>query len=156
MLLLRLKEWTVNTTTPHPVRAVIAALFRHQSIKLGFSIPPNVFGPGLAIVHYGTIVVNGNARVGANCRLHVCVNIGGSGLLVKSDKAVHLAPQIGSNVYISAGVKIYGPVRIADGIAIGANAVVNRTLETPSTTIAGVPARVISNKGSSGMILEAD
>ena len=156
MLLLRLKEWTVNTRTPVLVRLAIAALFRRQSIKLGFSIPPNVFGPGLAIVHYGPIVVNGNARVGANCRVHVCVNIGGAGNLVSPETAVGLAPQIGSNVYISPGAKIYGPIRIADGVAIGANAVVNRTFDEPGITIAGVPARVISHKGSSGMIVEVD
>lgn len=154
MLLLRLKEWTANARTPVLVRLVIAVLFRRQSIKLGFSIPPNVFGPGLAIVHYGPIVVNGNARVGANCRVHVCVNIGGAGVLVSPEAAVDLAPQIGNNVYIAPGVKIYGAIRIAHGIAIGANAVVNRTFDEPGTTIAGVPARVISHKGSLGMILE--
>ena len=35
--------------------------FRRLSRKLGFSIPLNVFGPGLSIAHYGTIVVNGKA-----------------------------------------------------------------------------------------------
>jgi serine O-acetyltransferase len=29
-------------------------LFHRLSMKLGFSIPPNCFGPGLAIVHRGT------------------------------------------------------------------------------------------------------
>ncbi len=53
--------------------------FKRQSIKLGFSIPCNVFGPGLAIAHYGTIVVNGSTRVGSFCRLHAGVNIGTSG-----------------------------------------------------------------------------
>ena len=38
--------------------------FRNMSMRLGFSIPENVFGPGLAIIHYGTIVVNSNAKVG--------------------------------------------------------------------------------------------
>ena len=33
-------------------------LFYRLSIKLGYSIPPNCFGPGLAIIHRGTIVVN--------------------------------------------------------------------------------------------------
>ena len=48
------------------------------AVKTGFSIKPNCFGPGLAIAHEGTIVVNGRARIGANCRIHVCVNIGAS------------------------------------------------------------------------------
>ena len=37
-------------------------------IRLGWSIYPNSFGPGMCIVHYGTVVVNGGAQVGANCR----------------------------------------------------------------------------------------
>lgn len=53
--------------------------FYKLSVKLGFSIPINVFGPGLSIAHYGNIVVNSNAWIGANCRLHSGVNIGASG-----------------------------------------------------------------------------
>jgi serine O-acetyltransferase len=68
------------------------------------------------------------------------------------DKARSMAPTLGRNVYIAPGAKIYGPVIIADGCAIGANAVVNRSFETPNVSIAGVPARVISTKGSAGMI----
>ncbi|GAU07372.1 serine O-acetyltransferase [Desulfoplanes formicivorans] len=93
--------------------------FEVLGILLGFTIPPNVFGPGLAIVHRGTIVVNGNARVGSHCRIHVCVNIGASGGNTE-------APQIGDNVYIGPGVKVFGNIKIADNITIGANAVVNK------------------------------
>lgn len=57
------------------------ARWRHRklSLQLGFSIGPNIFGPGLSIPHYGTIVINPNVRVGKNCRLHTSVNIGASG-----------------------------------------------------------------------------
>jgi serine O-acetyltransferase len=153
MFLLRAKEWTVNARVPAVVRFSVAVLFRRQSVRLGFSIPPNTFGPGLAIVHYGPIVVNGNARIGENCRIHVCVNIGGSGGLVDAETARGLAPVIGNEVYIGPGAKIFGPVRIADHCAIGANAVVNSSFDEPNRSIAGVPARVISVKGSAGMIL---
>ena len=44
--------------------------FHSYSVKLGFSIPCNVFDKGLAIVHYGNIVVNPAAKVGKNCRIH--------------------------------------------------------------------------------------
>jgi len=119
--------------------------WRKLGIKLGFSIPLNVFGPGLAIAHQGTIVVNETAKVGANCRIHVCVNIGtGAGL-------TDAAPVIGNNVYIGPGVKMFGKIVIADGIAIGANAVVNKSFLEPGITIAGVPARKISSKGSAGL-----
>jgi len=112
--------------------------FKKISIKLGFSIPPNVFGPGLAIVHYGTIVINGNAKVGANCRMHACVNIGASG-------GGKEAPQLGENVYIAPGAKIYGDITIPNNTAIGANAVVNKTFDKEHTAIAGVPAKVIGD-----------
>ncbi|WP_339624127.1 serine acetyltransferase [uncultured Winogradskyella sp.] len=110
--------------------------FKRISIKLGFSIPPNVFGPGLSIVHYGTIVVNSAAKIGANCRLHVCVNIGASG----GEKE---APQLGDNIYIAPGAKIYGNISIANNTAIGANAVVNKSFAEENTVIAGIPAKVI-------------
>ncbi|MDB9782775.1 serine acetyltransferase [Winogradskyella sp.] len=110
--------------------------FKKISLKLGFSIPPNVFGPGLSIVHYGTIVVNSAAKIGANCRLHVCVNIGASG----GEKE---APQLGDNIYIAPGAKIYGNISIANNTAIGANAVVNKSFVEENTVIAGIPAKVI-------------
>ncbi|WP_458626673.1 serine O-acetyltransferase [Winogradskyella sp. PC D3.3] len=110
--------------------------FKKTSIKLGFSIPINVFGPGLSIVHYGTIVINSNTKVGRNCRMHACVNIGASG---GSDKA----PQIGDNVYIAPGAKIYGNISIANNTAISANAVVNKTFEEENILLAGNPAEKI-------------
>lgn len=110
--------------------------YKKLSVRLSFSIPENVFGPGLAIVHYGTIVVNRNARVGANCRIHVCTNIGASG---GSDKA----PQIGDNVYIGPGAKIFGDIRIPNNTVIGANAAVNKSFEEENMLIAGVPAKII-------------
>lgn len=107
----------------------------------GFDIPINVFGKGLSIAHKGTIVVNGRAKVGDNCRIHTCVNIG---TLPGSNG---LAPSIGNNVYIGPGAKIYGNIKIADNIVIGANAVVGRNFEVPNICIAGSPARQISNMG---------
>lgn len=109
--------------------------YRKYQLKLGFSIPPNVFGPGLGIAHYGTIVVNGNTKIGANCRIHIAVNIGANG-----GKA---APQLGDNVYIGPGVKIFGDIKIADNIMIGANSVVNRSFDESGSVIAGVPAKKI-------------
>ena len=116
--------------------------------KLGFSIPINVFGPGLSIAHAGTIVVNTGTRVGMNCRLHVCVNIGtkaGSG---------HEAPQIGDNCYIAPGAKIFGPIVIGNNMVIGANAVVNKSFPEGNTTIGGVPAKIISDKNSERFVIK--
>ena len=41
-----------------PYRALLSIRLHRLSTRLGFTIPPHVFGPGLAIAHRGTIVVN--------------------------------------------------------------------------------------------------
>lgn len=117
--------------------------------KLSFEIPPNVFGPGLKITHLGLRIVNGDARVGKNCLVHSDVNIGTNG----GNKLVG-APKLGNNVYIGPGVKIFGDIEIADNIAIGANSVVNKSFLEPGITIAGIPAKKVSNKGSYGKVPE--
>lgn len=113
--------------------------YRSYGVKLGgISIPENVFGPGLAVVHVGTIVVNPNASVGKNCRLQACTNIGASG-------GNPQAPIIGDNVYIGPGAKIYGNIEIASNCAISANAAVGKSFLEPGKMIGGVPAKVIKD-----------
>lgn len=56
-------------------------------------------------------------------------------------------PQIGDYVYIGPGVKLYGKIQLGNHVAIGANAVVNKSFQD-NVTIAGIPAKIISNKGS--------
>lgn len=55
-----------------------AIRLRSLSQRLGFYIPINTCGPGLSLPHYGTIIINKNACIGKNCRIHACVNIGAS------------------------------------------------------------------------------
>src|SRR5262249_24971887 len=57
-------------------------LFQHWRLRklgllMGFDIAPNVFGPGLNIVHWGTIMVGPDARVGANCQIMPSTSIAG-------------------------------------------------------------------------------
>lgn len=119
-------------------------LFHRWSVKCGFTIPLNVTGPGLSIAHYGTIAINSNAQIGRNCRIHEGVNIGSSG----NEKA----PKIGNNVFIGSGAKIIGDITIADGIAIGAGAIVVKSFMESNITIAGNPAKKISANSSSKFI----
>jgi serine O-acetyltransferase len=114
-------------------------------LSLGFTTPINVFGPGLNIVHYGTMIAMG--KIGKNCRIHTGVTIGAKA------GSTNIFPTIGDNVYIGPGVKISGDIHIADGIAIGANAVVTKSFTEPDITIAGVPAKKISDKGSEGLLI---
>ncbi len=107
--------------------------------NLGFLIPPNVFGPGLSIAHYGTIIVNPNVRVGENCRIHSCVYL--ATRCGEKDKC----PIIGNNVFIGPGVVVAGDITIADGISIGANSFVNKSFLETGITIAGSPAKKVSD-----------
>lgn len=115
--------------------------FHRLSVRLGFTIPPDVFGPGLSLPHYGTIVVHGNVRAGRNCRLQEGVTIGAT-------NGSHKAAVIGDNCYFGSGAKVIGAVRIADDVAVGANAVVTGDIAEPGTTWAGIPARKISDRDS--------
>lgn len=120
--------------------------FERYSQMLGFTIPINVFGPGLCICHVGTIIINENAKIGSNARIHAGVNIGNSSPLGEGWVPDNV-PQIGNNVYIGPGAKLFGRIKIGDNVAIGANAVVNKDVPD-NVTVAGVPAKIISYKPS--------
>lgn len=141
---LRRTEYRVNCAKT-PLGKALAAVSRlryHRfCVRMGFHLPLNVFEEGLSIAHYGALVVNSRAKVGKNCRIHAMVVIGAT----NGDPS---APQIGDNVYIGAGAKIIGDIRIANDVAIGANAVVVKSIEEPGTTWGGVPARKISDNSS--------
>ncbi|MBR6440728.1 MAG: serine acetyltransferase [Bacteroidales bacterium] len=118
-------------------RTLLELLNHHLALKLGFTVPKNVFGPGLCLVHRGTVVVSPLARVGANCRIHPSTSIGD----------YNGAPTLGDNTYIGPGAKLYGPITIGNNVAIGANAVVNSSFPD-NCTIGGIPAHVLSHTGA--------
>lgn len=143
---LRKAEYWYNTRRSTPFGYVMTKFYQYRLFRMqlatGINIPLNTFGPGLSISHVGPIIVNGFVKAGKNCRIHPMVTIGMDG---RSDAVA----TIGDNVYISAGVKIIGDVKIADDVCLGAGAVVTRSIDTPHTTWAGVPAKKISDTGSS-------
>lgn len=118
-----------------------------MSQKLGFSIGFNTCGPGLCLEHYGNIVINQQAKIGSNCHI-----IGSSVIGATEDDKV---PTIGNNVFIGFGAAIIGDVVIADGVAIGANAVVCKSITTPNVAVGGVPAKVISQNGSRKFVVKS-
>lgn len=142
-ILLRKNEYATNCLNSFiykPYKMLIKYRYHKLSVKLGFSIPINKIGPGLSIAHYGTLTI-GYATIGKNCRIQEGVNIGATGGSPK-------AATIGDNVFIGTGAKIIGDIKIADNVAIGANAVVVRDITEPGITVAGVPAKKVSDKSS--------
>jgi serine O-acetyltransferase len=102
-------------------------------------------GSGFYVGHFGSIYVGPGVRIGRHC------NISQMCFLAAAEDGSG-APVIGDRVYLGAGCKIVGNVRIGDGAAIGANAVVVEDVP-PNGVVAGVPAQLISQKGSGDFIL---
>lgn len=137
-LRLRKLEYLANCQPWRLLSRGVLEVMNHQlALKLGFTVPKNVFGPGLCLVHRGTVVVSPLARVGANCRIHPSTSIGD----------YNGAPTIGDNVYIGPGAKLYGAITIGNNVAIGANAVVNTSFPD-NCTVGGIPARILSDTGA--------
>ena len=109
--------------------------YRHnrRGIKLGIDIWDNSIDRGLMIWHAGSIIINGNAKIGSNCTIHGAVCIGNNG---KSSKC----PTIGDNVDIGVGSYILGNVKIPDNTVIGAGAVVVSSFQQEGLTLVGIPA----------------
>lgn len=111
--------------------------------RLGLSIPHSVFQEGLRIYHYGSIVVNGNARVGKNCKLHGNNCIGNKGVSLE-------APIIGDNVDIGFGSCIIGNITLGNNLLIGANSLVNKSIDNDSDScviLVGSPVHKVVHHG---------
>ena len=108
-----------------------------EGVRLGISINHNCIGKGLLIYHYGSIIINSNAQIGENFRLHGCNCVGNKGENGKFD-----APKIGNNVELGVGAQVLGNIIIASNIVIAANAVVVKDFFEPNFIVAGIPAKI--------------
>lgn len=95
--------------------------------------PYAIIGRGLMIYHGSGVVIGKNTRLGERCI--VCQGVTtGSG-----------APQIGNDVKLWSGAKIFGNISIGDHSEVASNAVLLKSI--PSHVIAmGVPANRIISK----------
>lgn len=112
----------------------------HLSNKYGLHIGLNVCGKGLHIMHLGPILTNANTVIGENAALHINTAFVAGGV-------DHSAPVLGNGVVVGVGAAVVGSVYIADNVAIGANAVVCKSIEEENIAVAGVPARKVSENG---------
>lgn len=128
------KRLRAEETSSNIIKKILYRILKNRlGVKLGIYIPAGVFDEGLHIWHYGNIIVNAESKVGKNCILHGDNCIGNNG---SSERC----PVIGNNVDIGTGAKILGHVRIADGVKIGAGAVVVKDCLTENATLVGIPA----------------
>lgn len=133
---LRIYEYHINSN--HKLRKIIYKIkWSRLSNKYFLHISPNCFEKGLKIMHLGPILVNDKAKIGNDCSIHINVCIVARG----NNNDV---PILENNIIIGVGSIILGGIKIGDNCAIGAGSVVTKSFEK-NVTIAGVPARIISN-----------
>ena len=130
-----------------PLLLLFLAWQKLVEIVTGISLPHSAsIGSGLYIGHFGHMIVNGNAVIGARCNLSQGVTIGVSGRGEKRG-----VPVIGNRVYVGANAVVAGKILVGDDVIIGANSLVTR--DVPSgTTVLGVPAKVVATDGSTEYI----
>jgi serine O-acetyltransferase len=92
------------------------------------------------------IVIHPRCRIGDNVVISQHVTIGGRGGFG--------VPIIGNNVFIGAGARILGEIKIGDNAKIGANAVVLNDVPENATAV-GVPARIIQKRINPSTMLNA-
>lgn len=100
--------------------------------------PAAKVGSGVFIDHATGVVIGETTVVADDVSILQSVTLGGNG---KESGDRH--PKIARGVLLSVGAKVLGNVRVGEGAKIGAAAVV--LSDVPAhTTVAGVPARVVS------------
>ncbi len=137
LIYLRKEEYYFNVRKDIIGKFMYLYYFRKKNIlgnKLGIKIPRNCFGPGLTIAHHGEIIVNENAKIGADALLHGGNCIGNNGTPGN-------APTIGNGLDLGIGAKIIGNVILGDNVIVGANAVVTKPFA--NCTVVGIPARIL-------------
>ena len=103
---------------------------------LEISVGANI-GGGLYIAHpIGTVI--SAKRMGRNCSIIAAVTIG-----MRNEWKF---PEIGDEVFIGAGARVLGGIKVGDRAVIGANAVVIHDVAN-GVTVVGIPARAIQSNG---------
>lgn len=112
-----------NTRHRIPIFSRLYMLF--LGCEISVALPKTVFLP-----HPLGIVIHQNVQLGENVVIGHQVTLGGRDL-------TPTAPQIEDGVYIGAGAKILGKVRVGRGATVGANAVVTKDVPAGKTVVAG-------------------
>ncbi len=98
-------------------------------MRCGFTIGTNSLGYGVVIPHYGTIIVNEEARIGNFAVLHTCTCVAGG------DK------EIGDGFYLSTGSQIVGSLKLGNGVTVAAHSLVNKSFGD-NVLLVGAPAQM--------------
>ena len=130
-----LERFIYNKKNTSMIKIVYYTYLRDKyAIKYGVEIGIEAeIGKGIYFPHPRNIVIGEKVIIGKNCTIFHDVTIG-----QKKDKY----PQIGDNVIIYTGAKIFGDLRIGNNAIIAAGAVVLKDVPA-NAVVAGNPANII-------------
>lgn len=129
----RVGNWCYKKRIP-----LIPILFKYLTFLIFNSVVPYTTEIGKeSKFAYGGIgvVIHGRSKIGNRVIIGQNVTIGRA----LDPEGI---PNIGNNVYISAGARIVGGIEVGNNVLIGANAVVTKNIPNNSI-VAGVPAKVL-------------
>ncbi len=111
---------------------------RCGQLLTGVEIGPGaVIGPGLFISHGWGTVIGGETRIGKRAFLLQQVTLG-----APSQGRLAQMPTVGDDVFIGAGAKVIGDVRVGDRVFIGVNAVVTCDVPSDSKVVSTAEVRI--------------
>lgn len=111
----------------------------------GIEIHPGAkIGRGFFIDHGMGVVIGETCEIGDNVTLYQGVTLGGTSW----DKGKR-HPTIGDHVVVGAGAKVLGPIELSEGVKVGSNAVVTKSVPKDATVV-GIPGRIICKSGDQG------
>lgn len=118
-------------------------VLRHHQIKYGFQIYPETeIGEGFYLGHWGSLVINPNAKIGKNCNIAQGVTIG------RQNRGKYQGcPVINDEVWIGANAVIVGGITIGTNVLIAPNSYVNFDVPDHSVVV-GNPAKIYPNENA--------
>ncbi len=102
--------------------------------------PGATIGRRFFVDHGMGVVIGETTEIGDDVLMYQGVVLGGTSL---EKKKRH--PTIGNNVVIGAAAILLGPISLGDGVRVGANSVVVKSVP-PGATVVGVPGRIVEEK----------
>ncbi len=141
----------------HAALLGLAAFFVHRLVLALTSIDIDAsahIGPGLWMPHGGYVVI-GPVRMGRNCEIFQGVTLGESESTLTGRPpepgTPPGVPALGDRVWVGPGAVIAGAVTVGDDASVGANSLVVHDVP-PRGVVLGVPARLVSRRGSFGVV----